>query len=104
MSATPKGELPPSGYTQADWDEVSDTPELTPEQLAGLRPAREVLPPEVFDALPRRAGRPRSGSAKVLLSLRLDRDIVEAFKATGPGWQTRMNDALARAARDLDAA
>lgn len=40
----------------------------------------------------------------MLLSLRLDRDVVEAFTATGSGWPIRMNDALARAARDLDAA
>jgi uncharacterized protein (DUF4415 family) len=31
---------------------------------------------------------------KVAISIRLDADIVERFKATGPGWQTRMNDAL----------
>ncbi|WP_087754137.1 BrnA antitoxin family protein [Paraburkholderia caledonica] len=39
-------------------------------------------------------GRPRSESPKVLLSVRYDADIVEQFKATGDGWQTRMNDAL----------
>jgi uncharacterized protein (DUF4415 family) len=33
-------------------------------------------------------------STKVLLSVRYDADIVEAFKASGDGWQTRMNDAL----------
>ncbi|PQV50986.1 BrnA antitoxin family protein [Paraburkholderia sp. BL21I4N1] len=39
-------------------------------------------------------GRPRLESPKVLLSVRYDADVVEAFKATGDGWQTRMNDAL----------
>ena len=38
--------------------------------------------------------RPRPGPAKVALSLRLDADVVAAFRATGPGWQTRINDAL----------
>jgi uncharacterized protein (DUF4415 family) len=33
----------------------------------------------------------------VPVTLRLDRDIVEAFKARGPGWQTRMNAALREA-------
>ncbi|MFM0210754.1 BrnA antitoxin family protein [Paraburkholderia sediminicola] len=39
-------------------------------------------------------GRPRLETPKVLLSVRYDADIVETFKATGDGWQTRMNDAL----------
>ncbi|MEH3147429.1 MAG: BrnA antitoxin family protein [Methylobacterium frigidaeris] len=40
----------------------------------------------------------------MLLSLRLDPDVVEAFKATGPGWQTRINEVLADAARKMRAA
>ncbi|MFL9872336.1 BrnA antitoxin family protein [Paraburkholderia megapolitana] len=39
-------------------------------------------------------GRPRLETPKVLLSVRYDADIVETFKATGDGWQTKMNDAL----------
>ncbi|SAL81240.1 hypothetical protein AWB68_06068 [Caballeronia choica] len=39
-------------------------------------------------------GRPRLESPKVQLTVRYDADIVEAFKATGEGWQTRMNNAL----------
>lgn len=39
-------------------------------------------------------GRPRVANPKVLLSVRYDADIVDAFKASGDGWQTRMNDAL----------
>lgn len=39
-------------------------------------------------------GRPRVGTTKVLLSVRYDADIIEAFKELGEGWQTRMNDAL----------
>lgn len=41
-------------------------------------------------------GRP-AGSDKVAVSLRLDRDVVEAWKASGSGWQTRMNEALRKA-------
>jgi uncharacterized protein (DUF4415 family) len=44
--------------------------------------------------LTRRRGRPISEVTKVATSLRLDLDIVDAFKMTGQGWQTRMNDAL----------
>lgn len=60
-----------------------DNPPLTDEQLAQLRPAprrgRPALPPE---------------ARKVTLNMRADRDVVEAFKATGDGWQTRINDVL----------
>ncbi|CAK1342372.1 BrnA antitoxin family protein [Burkholderia pseudomallei] len=39
-------------------------------------------------------GRPPLEAPKVQLTVRYDVDIVDAFKATGEGWQTRMNDAL----------
>lgn len=42
-------------------------------------------------------GRPRKSNAKVSLTLRLDPDIVDHFRATGRGWQTRINDALRQA-------
>ena len=38
------------------------------------------------------------GSAKQAVSLRLDKDILERFRADGPGWQSRMNAALRKAA------
>ena len=39
-------------------------------------------------------GRPPQAVTKVAVKLRLDRDIVAAFKVEGPGWQTRINQAL----------
>lgn len=39
-------------------------------------------------------GRPKSGQTKLALTLRYDADVIAAFRATGRGWQTRMNDAL----------
>ncbi|GJD64407.1 hypothetical protein MPEAHAMD_4589 [Methylobacterium frigidaeris] len=66
-----------------------------------MRPASEALPPEVFEALPSRGGRPKAEKRKQLVTLRLDPEVVEAFKATGPGWQTRMNTILALAVRPL---
>lgn len=80
-----------------------DNPELTAEQLALMRPASEVLPTELFAALTRPRGRPKAEVTKVAVKLRLDRAVVDAFKATGAGWQTRMNDALADAARRIRA-
>lgn len=52
---------------------------------------------EVSDAefaLMRRPGRPMGSGTKTQITLRLDTAIVEKFKATGDGWQTRINDVL----------
>ncbi|MCC6173178.1 MAG: BrnA antitoxin family protein [Gammaproteobacteria bacterium] len=44
-----------------------------------------------------RRGRPRLEKPRKLLSLRLPPDVIESWKASGPGWQTRMADVLERA-------
>lgn len=41
-----------------------------------------------------RRGRPLGSGTKVQVTLRIDEDVVEKFKASGSGWQTRINDAL----------
>ena len=41
-----------------------------------------------------RRGRPKSTEKKILLSVRYSPDVVSYFKATGAGWQARMNEAL----------
>jgi uncharacterized protein (DUF4415 family) len=47
-------------------------------------------------------GRPALGEkAKRLVTLRLDPDVINAFKATGEGWQTRINDTLAKASLSM---
>jgi len=56
-----------------------------------VRPATGVL---VND----RRGRPRLADPKQAVKLRLDADRLAHFRATGPGWQTRMNAALRKAA------
>jgi uncharacterized protein (DUF4415 family) len=79
-----------------------ENPEWTEEDFARARPAREVLPPALYDALTnkRRGQRgPQKAPTKVAVTLRLDRDVLERFKAKGPGWQSRMNEALGRAAK-----
>ena len=53
---------------------------------------------EKIKAAPLQRGRPKQLQTKVPVSLRLDPDVVEAFKADGPGWQSRMNAALRKAA------
>jgi uncharacterized protein (DUF4415 family) len=79
-----------------------ENPEWTEEDFARARPAREVLPPALYDALAnkRRGQRgPQKAPTKVAVTLRVDRDVLERFKAKGPGWQSRMNEALSRAAK-----
>ncbi|MCF4129364.1 BrnA antitoxin family protein [Methylobacterium sp. SyP6R] len=77
-----------------------DAREMTEEELGRLRPARDVLPPDVFAALTKR-GRPKSPSRLVQVTLRLDPEALAAFRATGPGWQTRINETVKRAAKRL---
>lgn len=50
--------------------------------------------PSDFQRTIRRARGPQKTLTKVQTAIRYDADIIEAFKADGPGWQTRMNDAL----------
>lgn len=65
-----------------------DCPPLTDEQLAQFKPAR------------RGRGRPAQDVTKVLVSIRFDAAVLDSFKATGEGWQTRINDALREWAKD----
>ena len=72
-----------------------DNPEWTEEDFARAVPASE-LPPHIRAAFPKTRGRP-AGSNKQLISLRLDQDVLEKFRATGPGWQSRINEVLRKA-------
>ncbi|WP_154721631.1 BrnA antitoxin family protein [Ciceribacter sp. T2.26MG-112.2] len=49
---------------------------------------------EKLDAAAVRVGRPKSESPKVSTTIRLDPDVLERFRQTGPGWQSRINAAL----------
>lgn len=78
-----------------------DNPELTDEQLAQARPAREVLPPELFAALAkRRPGQrgPGKKPAKEPVTIRLDPSALAAWRDTGPGWQARIGELVSREA------
>ena len=63
--------------------------------------ASEASPVAVAEAILKRAGRPKAADKAVPVSLRVPPDVLAAFKAAGPGWQTRMNEALAAAAIEL---
>lgn len=71
-------------------EEYDEAPEWTEEMFdrAELRVGGVLV----------RRGRPKSDAPKVPTTIRLDPDVLAHFKATGPGWQTRVNEALRRAA------
>ena len=62
--------------------EYRELPELTEEMLA-----RVTI---------KKGGRPRSVNPRQLISLRLPPEVIARWKATGPGWQTRMAERLAK--------
>jgi uncharacterized protein (DUF4415 family) len=67
-----------------------------------VKPSEYKELPELTDDLLSRAvvkkgGRPQSASPRQLISLRLPVDVISRWRATGPGWQTRMAERLARA-------
>lgn len=102
MPGTTPTETRPANVAAEDWDDVM-APEMTEAEAATARPIGEA-PPALLAALKNRGGRPRLEKPKVPVSLRLDPDVLAAFKASGPGWQVRMGEVLAEAARKLDAA
>ena len=74
----------------------AENPEWTEEDFRRARPALEVLPKDVVAVIRRYRGQrgPQKSPTKELISLRVDRDVAAAYRATGPGWQTRANAAL----------
>ena len=75
--------------TESSWVDPDDAPELDDEWFdrAEFRIGDKIIRP----------GRP-AGSTKRLVSLRLDQAVLDHFRATGPGWQTRLNEMLRKAA------
>lgn len=78
-------------------DEEGEVRELTEEDFARMVPF-DSLPGNLkrtLRALKRRG--PQKAPTKRLISLRLSPEVLEHFKATGPGWQTRIDQTLKRA-------
>jgi uncharacterized protein (DUF4415 family) len=90
MASDRKRPLPPPDY--------DPMPELTDEEIRQLRPAHEFFE-ELGIPMPTPRGRPKAERVKTSVTIRLDADIVERYKAGGPGWQTRMNEDLREGAR-----
>jgi uncharacterized protein (DUF4415 family) len=76
--------------------------QVTPEHMNDENPAwtaAEVQRAKPFSALPQSLqkklrGRPKAAVTKEAVKLRLDADLLEALRASGEGWQTRINDTL----------
>lgn len=83
-------------------DDYDPMPELTDEEIKELRPAREWFA-EHGIPMPKPPGRPKADKTKVSVTMRMDGDVVDYFKRSGPGWQTRMHAVLAKEARKKSA-
>lgn len=73
-----------------------ENPEWTVDDFARAKLPHAVLPPRVLSAFKGTRG-PQKNPTKVSVSLRLSADVVEHFRATGPGWQRRIDDTLKKA-------
>ena len=93
---------------QARTEQATPAPEPTPEREVvppsepASKPEPQVEPAKPIRAAVRRTpgkrGRPKSANPKRQITLRLDAEVVDHFRAKGRGWQTRINSALREAA------
>ena len=88
----------PEHISQEDWDSV-DVPELTDEEMARAVPFKDALP-ELYDSWKRSKGRPKIAQPKKQFALRMAADVVDAVRASGKDYNSRvekvLRDALAR--------
>ncbi len=75
-------------------DKDGEVRELTAVDLRRFKPAAEVLPAELLKVMGIRPRGPQKAPTKQATTIRLSPDVMAAFKATGTGWQTRIDAAL----------
>ena len=73
-----------------------DNPEITKEEFKQMRPFAEVFP-ELMESTRRSRGRPAMEKPRKVVSLRLDQDVLDSYRASGKGWQSRINADLRKA-------
>jgi uncharacterized protein (DUF4415 family) len=78
------------GTTKSRWVDPDDAPRLDRDwfQRAEIRESDKLI----------RRGRPKSAAPKMAVNIRLDADLLAHYRATGPGWQSRINETLRKAA------
>lgn len=77
-----------NGSSGRDWIDPDEIPDLTGPEWADAIAKAEV-----------KRGRPKAAVTKVSTTIRLDPDVLKGFRATGPGWQSRINETLKDALR-----
>ena len=90
MTANGKG-------TSSSWVDPEDAPEWSDDvfERAAIYEGDKLIRP-AQGTLTRR-GRPRLDNPKRQVTLRLDAEVLDGFRETGPGWQGRINEALRKA-------
>ncbi len=80
-------------------DSHGEVRHLTEQDLREFRPAAQVLPADLYESLlamnkAKLRGRPKAEVTKERITIRLSPEVVQSFRATGDGWQTRIDAAL----------
>lgn len=70
----------------------ADNPEWTAEEFKRAKPANS-LPPEILAAFPKTRGAQKAPK-KIPVSIRLSPEVIAHYKASGPGWQSRIDEDL----------
>lgn len=78
-------------YSQSDLRDVLDNPKWTKQDFAKARTFQDALP-DLASSIRRRG--PNKAPTKTAVSLRLSKEVLDYFKSTGRGWQTRIDNAL----------
>ena len=73
-------------------DAKGEVRELTANDLKGFRSARQTLPVSLRRKVGERG--PQKSATKERITIRLSQNVVQSFRATGEGWQTRVDAAL----------
>ena len=75
-------------------DADGEVRELTRDDLKHFKPAGEVLPASLQTKLGVRSRGAQKTPTKERITIRLSAEVVQSFRSGGPGWQTRLDNAL----------